>query len=308
MRRLAARLCSAGVTLVGISLGVFLLLHLVPGDPVDVMLGERAAPADREALRNALGLSVDPLTAASRYFTRLAQGDLGISLHSREPIAPLLLARAPATLQLACAALLMAVALALPLGILSARWAGRWPDRLTAAFAALGAAVPGFVLGPLLILAFAVQLGWLPVAGTGTPAGLVLPACTLALGMAAILSRQLRVALLGVFHEPYLRAARARGLDARTVLWRHALRNAAIPVLTVLGMQLGALLGGAVITETVFAWPGLGSLTLEAIERRDYPLLQGCVLVISASYLAVNVLTDIALAWCDPRLRTMTRA
>lgn len=302
MPRVATRLGGALLTLVGISLGVFLLVHVIPGDPIDVMLGERAATADREALREALGLSVDPVTAAIRYYSRLLQGDLGISLHTREPILELLLARAPATFQLAGSALVLAMILAIPLGILGARHAGGWPDQLVSVFSVLGAAVPGFVLGPLLILVFAVWLGWLPVAGAGSPVGLVLPAATLALGMSAILSRQLRAALLGVFREPYLVAARARGLSESEVLRRHALRNAAIPVLTVLGMQLGALLGGAVITETVFAWPGLGSLTLEAIEHRDYPLLQGCVLFISAAYVGVNSLTDVVIAWCDPRI------
>ena len=302
MQRVAARLGGALLTLAGISLGVFLLVHVIPGDPVDVMLGERAAAADREALREALGLSTDPVTAAVRYYARLSRGDLGVSLQTREPILDVLMSRAPATFQLAGSALLLALFMALPLGVLGARRVGRWPDHLMALFTLLGAAMPGFVLGPLLILVFAVSLGWLPVAGAGTPAGLVLPATTLALGMSAILSRQLRAALLGVFREPYLVAARARGLSEAGVLRRHALRNAAIPVLTVLGMQLGALLGGAVITETVFAWPGLGSLTLEAIEHRDYPLLQGCVLFISAAYVGVNSLTDILVAWCDPRI------
>jgi peptide/nickel transport system permease protein len=300
--RVTARLAGALLTLAGISLGVFLLVHVIPGDPVDVMLGERAAAADREALREALGLSMDPLTAAFHYYGRLSRGDLGVSLQTREPILDVLLARAPATLQLAGSALLVAILIALPLGVLGARRVGRWPDHSLAFFTAIGAAIPGFVLGPLLILVFAVWLGWLPVAGTGTLAGLILPATTLALGMSAILSRQLRAALLGVFRESYLVAARARGLSEAAVLRRHTLRNAAIPVLTVLGMQLGALLGGAVITETVFAWPGLGSLTLEAIEHRDYPLLQGCVLFISAAYVGVNSLTDMLVAWCDPRI------
>ena len=302
MPRLAARFGGALLTLAGISLGVFLLVHVIPGDPVDVMLGERAAAADREALREALGLSTDPMTAALRYYGRLSRGDLGVSLQTRAPIVDVLLARAPATLQLAGSALILAILIALPLGVLGARCAGRWPDHSMAFFTVIGAAVPGFVLGPLLILVFAVWLGWLPVAGAGTPAGLILPATTLALGMSAILSRQLRAALLGVFREPWLVAARARGLSQAAVLRRHALRNAAIPVLTVIGMQLGALLGGAVITETVFAWPGLGSLTLEAIEHRDYPLLQGCVLFISAAYVGVNSLTDMLVAWCDPRI------
>ena len=303
MPRVAARLGSALLTLAGISLGVFLLVHAIPGDPVDVMLGERAAAADREALREALGLSSDPFTAAARYYGRLSRGDLGVSLQTREPILDVLMERAPATLQLAGSALLLAIVFALPLGVLGARREGQWPDHVMSGLTVFGAAVPGFVLGPLLILVFAVWLGWLPVAGAGSPVGLILPAVTLALGMSAILSRQLRAALLGTVREPYIVAARARGLSERAVLRRHALRNAAIPVLTVLGMQLGALLGGAVITETVFAWPGLGRLTLEAIEHRDYPLLQGCVLVISTAYVAVNGVTDLLLAWCDPRLR-----
>lgn len=295
------RLFGAFATIFAISVLVFALIHLVPGDPIDVLLGERASTGDRAGLRHALGLDVPLPQQFLAYYGRLAHFDFGVSLHNQQPIGSLLGARAPYTLALASAAFVLAVLLALPLGIGAALWPGRWPDRVGAGFALLGGALPGFVIGPVLIVLFAVQLGWCPIGGAESPRSVILPAMTLALGLAAILARQLRAALLGVLGEPYLRAAAARGLDFPTRLRRHALRNAALPVLTVLGMQLGGLLGGTVITETVFAWPGLGTLTMEAIEHRDYPLLQACVLVVSTIYVVVNALTDAVIAWCDPR-------
>lgn len=300
--QLAARLSAMLITLFGVSLLVFLMMQAIPGDPVDAMLGEQASGADRTALRAALGLDASLPEQLRRYYGGLFVGDWGVSLQTQEPILGTLAARAPGTLLLAGSALVFAVLFALPLGIWSALRPGRSPDHFAGLFALVGGAVPGFILGPVLIVVFAVWLGWAPVGGADGRGSVVLPALTLAIGMAAILSRQLRAALLEVLAEPFMRAARARGLGFGAALWRHGLRNAAIPVLTVLGMQLGALLGGAVITETVFAWPGLGTLTVEAIERRDYPLLQGCVLVISAAYVIVNRLTDVLTAWCDPRI------
>ncbi len=300
--QLAARLFAMLVTLFGVSLLVFLMMQAIPGDPVDAMLGEQASGADRTALRAALGLDASLPEQLRRYYGGLLVGDWGLSLQTQEPILGTLAARAPGTLLLAGNALVFALLLALPLGIWSALRPGRVPDHFAGLVALIGGAVPGFILGPVLIVVFAVWLGWAPVGGADSHGSVVLPALTLAIGMAAILSRQLRAALLEVLAEPFMRAARARGLGFAAALWRHGLRNAAIPVLTVLGMQLGALLGGAVITETVFAWPGLGTLTVEAIERRDYPLLQGCVLVISAAYVVVNRLTDLLTAWCDPRI------
>lgn len=299
--RLILRLGAALATGAAICTLVFLLIHLVPGDPIDVLIGEQASSADREGLRRALELDQPLAVQFARYCVRLARGDLGRSLHTREPVAALLAQRLPHTALLAAAALAAALLLALPLGVAAAAWEKRAPDHLSAGFALLGGALPGFVLGPLLVAVFAVQLGWLPVGGTGQAAHLVLPALTLGLGLAAVLARQLRGALLETFVQPYMQAATARGLPRAARIRRHALRNAALPVLTLLGMQIGGLLGGTVITETVFAWPGLGTLTLEAIERRDYPLLQGCVLVLSAIHIVVNAVTDMACAWCDPR-------
>lgn len=301
-KRALSRIAIAGATLFGISALVFCLIHLIPGDPVDVMLGEGASLADRESLRQQLGLSAPLSVQFVHYYSKLAELDLGVSLQTQQPIIELLASRAPYTFALAGVALGFALLLALPFGICAALRPQRWPDHLGAGFALLGGAFPNFVLGPLLIVIFAVQLGWLPIGGADSARSVVLPAATLSLGLAAILSRQLRAALLGVLAEPYLRAATARGLPFSTILRRHVLRNAALPVLTVFGLQLGALLGGAVITETVFAWPGLGTLTIEAIERRDYPVLQACILFISATYVMINTLTDLVSAWCDPRI------
>ncbi len=299
-----SRLLSAMVVVVGVSVLVFLLIHLVPGDPVEVMLGEGARPADRAQLEQALGLH-QPLTVQlTDYFSGLARGDLGESLHSRQAVAEVIAGRLPATVVLALAALAVALVLAVPLGLIAAvRPDSPW-DSGAMTFSMVGVSIPNFVLGPLLILLFSVHLGWLPVSGWEGPASLVLPAVTLGTAMAAILSRMVRAALLDVLGEDYIRTARAKGLDELTIVVRHGLRNAALPVITVVGLQLGTLLGGAVITETVFAWPGIGQLTVEAIQRRDYPVLQGCILVISLAYVVINTLTDLAYGVLDPRVRT----
>lgn len=302
MSGLAQRVTGTCATLGGILLLVFLLIHLVPGDPVEALLGEHGTAADRAMLRRDLGLDTSLPVQLRRYLLGLAHGELGHSLLTREPVTALLLDRAPYTAALALTALGLAVLLALPLGVWSALDANGTVDRLAGAFALLGGAVPSFVLGPVLAVILGVWAGWLPVAGAEVPGSLILPALTLAMGLSAVLARQLRAALLEILDEPWLQAARARGLPFRVAVIRHGVRNAAIPVLAVLGTQLGALLGGAVITETVFAWPGLGALAVEAIERRDYPVLQGCVLVVSVVYVIVNRLTDTAVAWCDPRI------
>lgn len=282
---------------------VFLLLHLVPGDPVDVMLGESAAAADREALRSALGLDRPLLQQWSGYVARVAVGDLGTSLIGREPIRAILAERLAATAQLGAAALAVSVLIGLPFGLLAATRAGDWVDRGALAFASVAMSVPSFWLGPLLILAFSIGLGWLPVSGRSEPHAIVLPALTLGLGMAAVLTRMVRASMQQVLNEDYLRTARAIGVTRWRLTLRHALINAALPILTVLGLQLGGVLAGAVITETIFQWPGLGLLTVESIQRRDYPLVQACVLVISLAYVSVNTLTDLVCGWLDPRVR-----
>jgi peptide/nickel transport system permease protein len=298
----AGRLLSALGVALGVVCAVFVLIHLVPGDPLEVLVGESAPAADREALRHALGLD-EPLHAQLRdYLAGLARLDLGTSLHSRRPVADLLAERFPATLELALAGLAVALVLAVPLGLLAAARQGRGWDSAAMVVALAGVSLPAFVLGPLLVLVFSVWLGWLPVSGREGPASLVLPAVTLGMALAAVISRMVRSSLLEALAEDYVRTARAAGADDRTVLLRHALPNAALPVVTVIGLQLGALLGGAVVTETVFAWPGVGQLTVEAIQRRDYPVVQGGVLLVSLAYVLVNTLTDLLYGLLDPRL------
>lgn len=300
---LARRLLASAGVIAGVALLTFLLLHLVPGDPVEAMLGESATPADRAALRAELGLDAPLPFQLARYAAALVRLDLGQSLVSRRPVGELIAERFPATLQLAAAALGLAIAVAVPLGVLAARRRGGSADQAAMGLALLGMSVPTFWLGPLLMLVFAVWLGWTPISGREGIDSLILPAATLGTGMAAVLARMTRASLLETLGEDYIRTARAKGLSEARVVWRHGLRNAALPVVTVLGMQLGALLGGAVITETVFSWPGIGSLLVESIQRRDYPVVQGCVLLVSVTYVLVNTATDALYAWLDPRVR-----
>ncbi|MET0065455.1 MAG: nickel ABC transporter permease [Candidatus Thiodiazotropha sp.] len=300
---LLARLMSALLATLGVLLLVFFLIHLVPGDPVDVMLGESARPADRSALRTSLGLDQTLPRQLGDYFGGLVRLDLGQSLHSRQAVSELLAQRIPATLQLALAALLVAVLVALPLGILAAMKRGQGWDWGAMGFSMLGAAIPNFWLGPLLIMLFSLGLGWTPVSGREGLSSLILPALTLGTSLAAILARMVRSSLLEVLGEDFVRTARAKGLSEWRVVWHHAMRNAWLPVLTLIGLQLGALLGGAVVTEVVFDWPGIGSLMIDSIQQRDYPVVQGCVLLISLTYVTVNTLTDLAYAWADPRIR-----
>lgn len=290
------------MVMLGVCTLVFLLTHLIPGDPVTAMLGETARPADQEALRHALGLDLPIATQYGRYLSGLLQLDLGRSFQDQRPVAEILGERLPATLQLAAAALLLALLLAVPLGLLAARRRGSLFDSAAMVFSLIGVSMPSFWLGPLLILVFSLWLGWTPVSGSEHPLSLVLPAVTLGTALAAVLARMVRASVLEVLGEDYVRTARAKGLSEFAVLYRHALRNAWLPVLTLVGLQLGGLLGGAVITETVFAWPGVGSLLVESIQARDFPLVQGCVLLISLVYVFVNALTDLAYARVDPRI------
>lgn len=298
-----ARLSSAVVVVLGVACLVFLLIHMVPGDPVEVMLGESARAADREALRRAMGLDQPLFDQLGDFLASLLRLDLGQSLYSKRPIVEILAERLPATAELAVAALAVAMVIALPLGLTAALCQNTAWDYFAMGVSMLGVSIPNFVMGPLLILLFSFTLGWLPVSGREAPGSIVLPALTLGTALAAILSRMVRAALLEVLNEDYVRTARAKGLSEFRVITRHALRNATLPIITLLGLQLGTLLGGAVITEIVFSWPGIGQLTIEAIQRRDYPLLQACVLVISFAYVSVNTLTDIIYAGVDPRIR-----
>lgn len=297
------RLATTAGTVLAVLVTVFLLVRVLPGDPVEVLLGERASGADRQALRASLGLDRPLPAQLGEYLRALARLDLGQSLRHPAPVTDLIAARLPATLELTAAALALAVALALPLGVLMAVRRDAASGRLAAALTLLALALPGFWFGPLLVLLFAVHLGWLPVAGRAGLASLALPALTLALGLAAGLARQLAANLTETLAAEHVRTARAKGLTPAQVLWRHGVRNALLPVTTLFGLQLGTLLGGAVIAETVFAWPGVGALTVEAINARDYPLLQGCVLLIAVIYVLVNGLTDLAYGWIDPRVR-----
>jgi peptide/nickel transport system permease protein len=300
---LTQRLGGALVVVFGVVSIVFLLIHLIPGDPVEIMLGEAASTADREALRVALGLDQPLLRQFTHYLHGLFQFDLGTSLQLRRPVIELLLERLPATLLLGGVTLTVTLVLALPLGVLAAVRRGSVWDGGAMVFSMLGVSIPNFWLGPLLILVFSLWLGWLPVSGREGAASVVLPALTLGTGLASVLARMVRSSLLEVLGEEYMRTARAKGLPPWRVILHHGLRNALLPVITLLGLQLGALLAGAVITETVFSWPGVGLLTIEAIQSRDYPVVQGCVLLISVGYVLVNLLTDIAYAWADPRIR-----
>lgn len=300
---LLRRLMSTAVVVIGVAVLVFLLIHLIPGDPVDVMLGESAQPADRAALRQSLGLDQPIRVQLLNYFNGLMHLDLGRSLHSQRPILDLLAERLPATVELALAALAVTLLLAVPLGLLAAaRHDTAW-DHGAMTFSLLGVSIPNFWMGPLLILVFALGLGWFPVSGREGAGAVVLPALTLGTSLAAILARMIRSSVLEVLGEDFIRTAYAKGLSKRQVLIRHALPNALLPVITILGLQLGTLLAGAVITETVFSWPGIGLLTIEAIQMRDYPVVQACVLLIALTYVMVNTLTDLLYALIDPRIR-----
>ena len=303
MRIIVTRLISALGVMFGVSLLVFFFIHLIPGDPVEVILGESARLSDREALRQALGLDQPLLTQWLNYMAGLLNGDMGNSLYSKQPVTELIMQRLPASVELSLAAMAVGVLLAIPLGMWAAVHKGKFWDMATSSFMLLGIAIPNFVFGPVLVLVFSLWLGWFPVSGRSDLLSLVLPAITLGTVMAAILARMLRSSLLEVMGEDYIRSAYARGLSPFRVLFRHALRNAMLPMITLLGLQLGGLLAGAVITETVFDWPGIGRLTVEAIQRRDYPLLQACILFISLVYVVINMLTDIVYQQVDPRVR-----
>jgi ABC-type dipeptide/oligopeptide/nickel transport system permease component len=282
---------------------VFLLIHLVPGDPIQQMLGEGAPVADIQATRHAYGLDAPLGTQYLRYWSGVLRGNLGLSIRFNQSVTSLIARRYPYTLELTLAALLVAMALALPAGVRSAQRRDRWDDRLLSVVSLFGLSFPNVALGPILILFFAIEFGWLPVSGSGTMAHVVLPAITMGSAMAAILTRMIRTSMLEELGQDYIRTARAKGLAERTVVYRHALRNAMIPVITVLGLQFGALLAGAIVTETIFAWPGIGRLTITAISNRDYYLVQGCILAIGLTYVAVNFLTDLLYSAVNPRIR-----
>jgi len=279
------------------------MIHLIPGDPVDAMLGESAARSDREAFRKTLGLT-EPLSVQyALFFKRLLHGDLGSSLFERGPVLPIILNRLPATLELTLAAIGFAVLISFTLGTFAALKRNSLLDRMILAFSSLGLAVPNFWLGPTLVILFSIELGWLPVSGYGGVSHILLPALTLGTAMASILTRFLRSNLIQAMTDDYIKVARAKGLSESSIILKHALRNAMTSVITILGLQFGNLLAGSVITETIFNWPGMGRLMIQAIESRDYPLVQGCILLISTFYIGANLMTDLLYSLADPRVR-----
>lgn len=282
---------------------VFFSIHLIPGDPVDMVLGETARPADREALRARWGLDRSVPEQYARYLTGLVRGQLGESYSFRRPVSDLIAERYPATLLLAGSAMAVALLLAIPLGALAALRRNRPIDRASMLVALLGVSVPNFWLGILLMLVFSLWLDWLPVSGFDGPASVVLPAVTLGASLAGILTRMTRSSLLDELGHDYVRTARAKGLGTRATLFKHALRNALIPVVTLVGLQFGALLAGAIITEKVFGWPGIGALLISGVQARDYPVVQGCIAVIVTSYVLVNLVTDLLYSAIHPRVR-----
>ena len=282
---------------------VFLLLHLAPGDPIGIMLGDSVG-MDESALRQRFGLDLSLWHQYWAFLAGILRGDWGMSIFYHKPVLELLWARLPATLTLALLAVAIALLIALPLGIIAAVRKNAWQDKLAMITALVGMSIPGFVLGPILIIVLAVDHGWFPVSGMDAPYAWVLTALTLGTALAAILTRMLRASLLEVLHEDYIRTAKAKGASESRLLLVHGLRNAFLPILTLVGLQLGALLGGAVIIETVFDWPGLGLLLIESINRRDYALVLGAILLITLFYVLVNNLLELAYRWLDPRIRS----
>ena len=282
---------------------VFLLIHLVPGDPIAQMLGEGAPAADLEAARHAYGLDLPLSEQYFNYWKGVLHGSLGASIRYNQSVTHLLMQRYPYTLQLTVASLVVAILLSIPAGVHSARTRNQWDDRAISVVSLFGLSFPNFALGPILILVFSIKIGWLPVSGAGSFANLVLPAITMGSALAAILTRMVRTSMLEELSQDYIRTARAKGLSEGAVVYRHALRNAMIPVITVLGLQFGALLAGAIVTEKIFSWPGIGRLTVDAISNRDYYVVQGCILAIGLTYVLVNFVTDFVYSILNPRIR-----
>ncbi|MHB1021182.1 MAG: ABC transporter permease [Acidobacteriaceae bacterium] len=286
---------------------VFFLIHLVPGDPVVQMLGEGATGSDIAALRHAYGLDAPLGQQYLHYWRGVLHGDLGQSFRLHDSVVHLILQRYPYTLELTLCSLIVALLLAIPAGVASALHRAKWQDQALGFVSLLGLSFPNFAMGPILILIVSIKLGWLPVSGAGTGSDfllhLILPAITMGSGLAAILTRMVRTSMLEELGQDYIRTARAKGLTENAVVYRHALRNAMVPVLTVVGLQFGSLLSGAIVTETIFSWPGIGRLTITAIYNRDYALVQGCILAVGLTYILVNLLTDVLYTVANPRMQ-----
>lgn len=288
---------------IGVMTFVFFMIHLVPGDPVELMLGENAIDSDKERLRTALGIDRPIITQYFSFIIKAFRGDLGRSIHSNMPVFTVIAERFPSTIELALCAIFVAVIISIPLGVISAYKQKSIFDNGSMVISLFGISMPSFWLGPILIIIFSIKLGWLPVSGRGGISYIILPSITLGTALSAILTRMTRSSMLDCLKEEYVSTARAKGLSEKVVIIKHALANAMIPIITIVGLQSGALLSGAIITETIFSWPGIGRLTIQAINTRDYPLLQGCVLIIALSYVTVNLLTDILYAYFDPRIK-----
>ncbi len=287
----------------GVATLVFLLLHFIPGDPIDLMLGDSALGTDRETLRDQLGLNDPLIIQYIRYFGDLLQGDWGTSLFSKKPVFEEIMERVPATMELMFGAMVVTILVAMPLGLIAAVKKGTWIDQGSMIFSLLGVSIPNFWLGPMLILLFSIHFDLLPVNERGGLEHLILPALTLGTSLASILARITRSSVVETLQAEYIRTARSKGISELRILLRHALRNALIPIVTVIGLQIGVLLSGAIITEAIFDWPGLGNLLISAINSRNYPLVQGCVLFIAGSYVMVNLVIDLLYAYLDPRIR-----
>ena len=303
LRYLVRRLLLTIPVLLGVATLVFSLIHLVPGDPAQAMLGDGASPQDIAELRTSLGLDRPLLEQYVTFLRHAIGGDLGRSFRTGQPVTTMIVERVPATAELAVAAMFVAVLIAIPLGVVAAVWRGTAADYGAMTFALAGVSIPNFWLGPLLAIVFAVELGWLPVSGRGTLAHLILPSVSLGLALSAILARMTRASLLDELRELYVRAAQARGVSRVVAITLHALRNSMVPLLTIVALQFGAVLTGAVITETIFAWPGIGRLLIQSIGFRDYPMVQGCILLIAVTYVTVNLVTDLMYGVLDPRIR-----
>ncbi|OGV97040.1 MAG: glutathione ABC transporter permease GsiC [Nitrospinae bacterium RIFCSPLOWO2_02_39_17] len=288
---------------IGVMTFVFFMIHLVPGDPVELMLGENAMDSDRERLRTDLGLNKPIINQYLTFMFNAFKGDLGRSIHSKMPVFTVIAERFPSTIELALCAIFVAVIISIPLGVIAAYKQKSIFDNGSMVISLFGISMPSFWLGPILIIIFSIKFGWLPVSGRGGISYIILPSITLGTALSAILTRMTRSSMLDCLKEEYVSTARAKGLSEKVVIIKHALANAMIPIITIVGLQSGALLSGAIITETIFSWPGIGRLTIQAINTRDYPLLQGCVLIIALSYVTVNLLTDILYAYFDPRIK-----
>jgi ABC-type dipeptide/oligopeptide/nickel transport system permease component len=303
LRYLARRILLTVPVLLGVATLVFALIHFIPGDPARAILGEVASDADVAQLRQQLGLDRPLIVQYGAFLGGLARADLGTSLRTGGPVAREILDRLPATFELAMAAIVVALAFAIPLGIAAAVWRGTVVDHTAMTLSLAGVCMPNFWLGPLLAIVFGVELGWLPVSGRGGMEHLVLPAVSLGAALAAVLARMTRATLADQLREQYVLAARARGVSRARAILLHAFRNSLIPIVTLAGLQVGAVLTGAVITETIFAWPGIGRLLVQSISFRDYPVVQGCILLIAVTYVAVNLIADLAYVVLDPRIR-----